>query len=164
MQSLIVLSCFLMSTLALPGFAPHQQVYDLHGGYYHGPPAPLAKDGRVVDTPEVAHAKKAHFAAYAEQAAKTAHYGYPGIGGYEGGDGGYKGGDGGYGDGGFAVYSGYHGKYHGPPAPLGHDGRVVDTPEVVHAKSAHLAAHAEELSKVAHLSYKSPYPHGGGFF
>lgn len=27
-------------------------------------------------------------------------------------------------------------------APLGHDGRVIDTPEVAHAKAAHLAAHA----------------------
>lgn len=108
----------------------------------------------MVDTPEVAHAKKAHFAAYAEEAAK-AHYtsGYPADGSYDGGH--------------YAVYpaaggyaGGYHGKYHGSPAPLGHDGRVVDTPEVAHAKAAHLSAHAEELSKVAHLSYAHPYPHG----
>lgn len=31
---------------------------------------------------------------------------------------------------------------YGPAAPLGHDGRVIDTPEVAHAKAAHLAAHA----------------------
>ena len=36
---------------------------------YRGPPAPLAKDGRVVDTPEVARAKAAHLAAI-EKAAK----------------------------------------------------------------------------------------------
>jgi len=136
------------------------------GGYYHGPAAPLAHDGRVIDTPEVAHAKKAHLAAHAAEAAKTAHYG----GGYGGGY--YGSGDGGYYDGGFAGYKGiiapaggshgspgYHGKYHGPPAPLGHDGQVVDTPEVAHAKAAHLTAHAHELSKVAHLSYANTYPH-----
>ncbi|KYN07777.1 hypothetical protein ALC62_01288 [Cyphomyrmex costatus] len=161
----IVLSCLSLSTLALPTYAPYQPyVNGEHiGGYYHGPPAPLAHDGRVVDTPEVAHAKKAHLAAHAVEAAKTAHYG----GGYYG-----VGGDGGYYDGGFAGYKGivapvgishgyggYHGKYHGPPAPLGHDGQVVDTPEVAHAKAAHLTAHAHELSKVAHLSYASTYPH-----
>ncbi|KAG5335478.1 CUPP protein, partial [Acromyrmex heyeri] len=156
MMNIIVLSCLSLSTLALPTYAPYQPyVNGVHGeGYYHGPAAPLAHDGRVVDTPEVAHAKKAHLAAHAAEAAKTAHYG----GGYGGGY--YGGGDGGYYDGGFAGYkgivapaggshgySGYHGKYHGPPAPLGHDGRVVDTPEVAHAKAAHLTAHAHELSK-----------------
>ncbi|EGI67820.1 hypothetical protein G5I_03546 [Acromyrmex echinatior] len=160
----IVLSCLSLSTLAMPTYAPYQPyVNGVHGGgYYHGPAAPLAHDGRVVDTPEVAHAKKAHLAAHAEEAAKTAHYG-GGYGGgyYGGGDGGY---DGGYKGiiapaGGSHDYSGYHGKYHGPPAPLGHDGRVVDTPEVAHAKAAHLTAHAHELSKVAHLSYANTYPH-----
>lgn len=32
---------------------------------------------------------------------------------------------------------------HAPPAPLGPDGRVVDTPEVAQLKAAHLAALAE---------------------
>ncbi|CAB0031420.1 unnamed protein product [Trichogramma brassicae] len=48
--------------------------------YYHGAPhayaphggaAPLGPDGRVVDTPEVAHAKSAHLAALAEAAARA---------------------------------------------------------------------------------------------
>lgn len=39
-------------------------------------------------------------------------------------------------------------QYHGPPAPIGHDGRVIDTPEVAHAKAAHLAAVAEAAAKV----------------
>lgn len=34
-------------------------------------------------------------------------------------------------------------------APLGADGRVVDTPEVAHAKAAHLIAHAQEAAKTA---------------
>ena len=36
---------------------------------------------------------------------------------------------------------------HAPAAPLGPDGRVVDTPEVAHAKSAHLAALAEAAAR-----------------
>ncbi|XP_012233099.1 cuticle protein 2-like isoform X2 [Linepithema humile] len=144
MKSLLVLSCLSLSTLALPAYAPYQ-AYGGQAGYYHGPPAPLAHDGRVVDTPEVAHAKQAHLAAHAAEAAKAAHYG-----GY---DAGYSA------DGNHGNYVEYHSAYHGPPAPLGHDGRVVDTPEVAHAKAAHLAAHAAEASKVAHLSHYDPYSH-----
>ncbi|XP_020285739.1 uncharacterized protein LOC109855674 [Pseudomyrmex gracilis] len=143
MKSLIVLSCLSLSALALPSYAAYHQTYGTQAGYYHGSPAPLAHDGRVVDTPEVAHAKQAHLAAYAAEAAKAAHH----SGGYFGDE---SDGD---------NYVGYHGAYHGPPAPLGHDGRVVDTPEVAHAKAAHLAAHAEEISKVAHLSHFDPYSH-----
>lgn len=43
-----------------------------------------------------------------------------------------------------------HYQYHGPAAPIGHDGRVMDTPEVAHAKAAHLAAFAEAAAKVPH--------------
>ncbi|XP_048505090.1 spidroin-2-like [Athalia rosae] len=114
-----------------------------HGHGYHGPPAPLDHEGRVVDTPDVAHLKAAHFAAHAEAAAKAAHYG------------------GGYGSG-FEGSAGYGG-YHGPAAPLAHDGRVVDTPEVAHAKAAHLAAHHSAASSVGHgPSYyrDAVYAHG----
>lgn len=34
-------------------------------------------------------------------------------------------------------------------APLGSDGRVIDTPEVAQAKAAHLAAHAQEATRNA---------------
>lgn len=40
---------------------------------YKGPPAPLAPDGRVLDTPEVAKAKEAHLRAHAYAAALNAH-------------------------------------------------------------------------------------------
>lgn len=131
------MSCLTWATLASAAHAPY--AYGVQAGYYHGPPAPLAHDGRVVDTPEVAHARKAHLAAYAAEAAH--HHGY-------------------HADDGHGYHGAYHGgAYHGPLAPLGHDGRVVDTPEVAHAKAAHLAAHAEELSKVAHLPYVDPYSH-----
>lgn len=71
------------------------------------------------DTPEVARAKAAHLATQAYEAARnTLGYGYaPAL----------------------AVYA--------PAitygAPIGADGRVVDTPEVAQAKAAHLAAHAQ---------------------
>lgn len=125
---------------ASAGYAP----YAAYGAGYHGPAAPLAHDGRVVDTPEVAHAKAAHLAAHAVEISKAAPYAYAD---YEG------------------KYENYvapyvvpaHNVYHGPAAPLAHDGRVVDTPEVAHAKAAHLAAHADQISKVAHLSYADPY-------
>lgn len=56
---------------------------------------------------------------------------------------------------------------HGGGAPLGPDGRVIDTPEVAHAKSAHLAALAEAAARVPHGpagphydAYPGPYGHG----
>ncbi|CAL7942023.1 unnamed protein product [Xylocopa violacea] len=123
----------------MPGYAPYAAY-----GVYQGPAAPLAQDGRVIDTPEVAHAKAAHLAAYAAEAAKATSLGYN--------------------DGAYEEYEGPYGAaagqalYHGPPAPLAHDGRVIDTPEVAHAKAAHLAAHAEQLSKISQLAYAEPYP------
>jgi len=56
----------------------------------------------------------------------------------------------------------YH-QYHGPPAPIGHDGRVMDTPEVAHAKAAHLAAVAEAAAKVPYgaTSYAENHDYHG---
>nr|XP_031830395.1 pupal cuticle protein-like [Nomia melanderi] len=141
MRSLLLISCLVLSAKALPGYAP----YPVYGAAYHGPPAPLAHDGRVVDTPEVAHAKAAHLAAHAAEAAKASPYAPD------------------YNDEYSAPYATapLQVAYHGPPAPLAHDGRVVDTAEVAHAKAAHLAAHAEQISKISHLAYSDPYaqPH-----
>ncbi|XP_014217587.1 Krueppel homolog 1-like [Copidosoma floridanum] len=44
-----------------------------------------------------------------------------------------------------------HHEYHGPPAPLSKDGRVVDTQEVAEAKANHLSIHAETVSELARL-------------
>ena len=80
----------------------------------------------VLDTPEVAQAKAAHLATQAYEAARnTIGYGWPGYG-----------------------WSGYGWPALYAPAiaygaPIGADGRVVDTPEVAQAKAAHLAAHAQ---------------------
>ncbi|XP_014478930.1 PREDICTED: uncharacterized protein LOC106746648 [Dinoponera quadriceps] len=106
--------------------------------YYHGPPAPIGHDGRVLDTPEVTRAKAAHLAAVAEAAAKVPHsssysdnqnyhgYSKPVTAGHQ------------------VYHTGYG--YRGPPAPLDHEGRVVDTPEVARAKAAHLAAYNHAAS------------------
>ncbi|RLU19735.1 hypothetical protein DMN91_008292 [Ooceraea biroi] len=150
MKSLIILISIVAITLATPTYYQ-----------YHGPPAPVGHDGRVVDTPEVAHAKAAHLAAVAEAAAKVPHsaasyaededyhgYSKPISVGHR-------------------MYHNEH-KYHGPPAPLDHEGRVVDTPEVARAKAAHLAAynHVASTAPVAVTDdrsqiYKPPvYNHG----
>ncbi|XP_011496120.1 PREDICTED: uncharacterized protein LOC105360817 [Ceratosolen solmsi marchali] len=44
--------------------------WDIIHHEYHGPPAPLAEDGRVIDTPEVAKARSNHLAIYAETVAE----------------------------------------------------------------------------------------------
>ncbi|XP_078040725.1 uncharacterized protein LOC144471970 [Augochlora pura] len=101
--------------------------------------APLAPDGRVMDTPEVAAAKSAHMAAHARAASKASEL-------YE-----------------LDVYDGRKNLvylapirltykqldpigYRGPFAPLGSDGRVVDTPEVARAREAHMKAHARAVA------------------
>lgn len=86
--------------------------------------APLAYDGRVLDTPEVAHAKAVHTATHAYEAARNT-LGYAHVPTL------------------VPVYA------HG--APIGTDGRVVDTPEVAEAKAAHLAAHALVITRHHYL-------------
>ena len=46
------------------------------------------------------------------------------------------------------------------PAPLAHDGRVVDTPEVAHLKAAHIAAHSAAHASAAHGGYGGGLAHG----
>lgn len=112
------------------------------GLYGYG--APLKHDGTVDDTPEVKHAKAVHLAAVAH--AKARAYSHPYYNDY------------------YDQY--YHHRdghgYHGPHAPLNHDGTVADTPAVKHAKAVHFAAHREALSRLyggAH--YASHYDHAG---
>ncbi|KAJ2942789.1 hypothetical protein O0L34_g14976 [Tuta absoluta] len=120
--------------------------------YAHAPaPIQLSPDGKhVLDTPEVAHAKAAHLAAHAQ--ASTAHGAW--APGYAQAGPGYAVGH--YG----APGAGLH-KY--GPAPLAHDGRVIDTPEVAHLKAAHLAAHsAAAHGALAHGGWAGPGPIGLG--
>ncbi|XP_046742500.1 uncharacterized protein LOC124409124 [Diprion similis] len=164
MKLLIALAAVAAVVAARPGYSSYDSAlsYDGHGaGYagYHGPAAPLAHDGRVVETPEVAHAKAAHLAAHAEAAAKASwgapadedDYGHSGhLVGYAT--------PAAYGE--HSAHAG-HG-YHGPPAPLDHKGRVIDTPDVAHLKAAHLAAHAEALANAHHSGgYEGEGYYGG---
>ncbi|XP_043481690.1 cuticle protein 5-like [Leptopilina heterotoma] len=119
---------------------------------YHGPSAPLNHEGRVIDTPEVAQAKAAHFAALQHAGSAGAYNSHhphesPAKFAY-----------------GVIPPPPHHqhnyaapiygvGNYHGPSAPLAHDGRVIDTPEVNQAKAAHFAA----IAKATH----GPYGHYG---
>ncbi|XP_043274855.1 cuticle protein 2-like [Venturia canescens] len=105
------------------------------------PGAPIGLDGRVVDTPEVSFAKAEHAAAHlneklnlAKEAVKSADYvayaASPLIAPapliattYS------------------APLAAQLTKYTAGGAPIGLDGRVVDTPEVAYAKAEHAAAH-----------------------
>ncbi|XP_071632212.1 cuticle protein 2-like [Temnothorax longispinosus] len=104
----------------------------------HASPAPLGPDGRVVDTPEVAQLKAAHLSALAEANAR-APKGPGAIGAYVGPSG--------YAPSGYAPRN-YISHYSGPPAPLGPDGRVVDTPEVQQAKAVHFSLYNAEARRV----------------
>nr|XP_034185407.1 cuticle protein 18.7-like [Osmia lignaria] len=137
MKTLIILTAFCALALADPGYL----VAYSHLGY------PLAYDGRVLDTPEVAQAKAAHLATQAYEAARNT-LGYVHVPAL------------------FRVYP--HAITSG--APIGADGRVVDTPEVAEAKAAHLTAHALETAKklglhpYGALAYTSvPYAYGFGY-
>ncbi|XP_059050205.1 pupal cuticle protein-like [Achroia grisella] len=150
MQSMIILA----ATLCLA-----------QASYYAGPPAhiQLSPDGKyVLDTPEVAHAKQAHYAAHAQ--ASSAHGAWAPAAGYLGAPAAYAAGHYGAPAAGLLKYG---------PAPLAHDGRVVDTPEVAHLKAAHAqahahAAHGSALAPLGHgpiapLSYAAPLAHGAGY-
>ncbi|XP_034949480.1 pupal cuticle protein-like isoform X2 [Chelonus insularis] len=136
MFQLIIFIAGLSAVLATPQWypGPHTAYGANHGGYAtpHGGAAPLGPDGRVVDTPEVQQLKAAHLATLAEAAARAP----------KGPAAGYDPHDGSYND----VWNGPNPSYapaqygpRGPPAPLGPDGRVVDTPEVQAAKAHHFS-------------------------
>ncbi|XP_058799049.1 cuticle protein 2-like isoform X2 [Phymastichus coffea] len=88
------------------------------------------------DTPEVEAAKAAHIARYNYEAARNtlgyAPYVYTAPIAYS-----------------VPVY--YNSPVAYGPAPLGPDGRVLDTPEVAAAKAAHFAAHAKHSSASARI-------------
>ncbi|KAK2587548.1 hypothetical protein KPH14_003681 [Odynerus spinipes] len=98
---------------------------------YRGPPAPLASDGRVMETPEVRRARNAHMAAHAATLAR--------IREIERND---------YNERMMMQVQAAPMMPMKPAvrtlsiAPLSPDGRVVDTAEVAQAKAVHLAAHA----------------------
>lgn len=107
--------CRFQVIFALFLVAATASAYPLTWAAYGG--APLGADGRVIDTPEVAQAKVIHYAALNEAASRAAHGSWAGVGLN-------------------------HGAWAYGAAPLGPDGRVIDTPEVAQAKAAHYAAKA----------------------
>ncbi|KAK2587550.1 hypothetical protein KPH14_003683 [Odynerus spinipes] len=119
------------------------------------PGAPIGLDGRVVDTPEVAVAKAEHAAAHvneritlANEAVKSADVIVPAAT--------YS----------YAPLAAPVLAAHAPTvplavtkilpgAPIGYDGRVVDTPEVSIAKAEHAAAHVNERIGLAQEAAKT---------
>ncbi|XP_043274878.1 pupal cuticle protein-like [Venturia canescens] len=128
----IILSAMIAITVAEPQWYGGPS-YGAPAGY--GGAAPLGPDGRVVDTPEVAQLKSAHLAALADANARAPKG--PGA-------------DGAWnpaaGPANYAAPS-YGAHYSGPPAPLGADGRVVDTPEVQQAKAVHFSLYNAEAQR-----------------
>ncbi|XP_003401615.2 uncharacterized protein LOC126925905 [Bombus affinis] len=137
MKTLIVLSAVLAAVYARPGLLLAPQVAALASPVTITklvPGAPIGLDGRVVDTPEVTLAKAEHAAAHINERITLANEAF-------------KSAD-------LIAYTGpvitsslqpvaVAAKIV-PPAPLGPDGRVVDTPEVALAKAEHAAAHINE--------------------
>jgi hypothetical protein len=115
-------------------------------GYPYATGVPHAAPLPVHDTPEVAAARSAHFAAYSAAAAAAAAAPDTGAyGGHYGGhydDGQYR--EGLYGDDGQYREGHSGGRYVGPLAgvPVIVNGVPADTPAVAAARAAHLAAHA----------------------
>ncbi|XP_017794074.1 PREDICTED: cuticle protein 18.7-like [Habropoda laboriosa] len=152
MKSLIVFSAMLAAAFARPSVLLAPQVAALAAPLTLAklvPGAPIGLDGRVVDTPEVALAKAEHAAAHinerislANEAVKSADQVItltsPVLaGGIEP----------------IALAAKLV-----PSAPLGPDGRVVDTPEVALAKAEHAAAHINEKLEQAAKSASLELP------
>lgn len=135
----LLLAGLVSTALAKPGILSGPLIATLT------PAAPVGPDGRVLDTPEVAVAKAEHAAAHlnerlklADEAARSA---------------------------GPSSQATVTLKQSSllvaapsvlvPGAPLGPDGRVVDTPEVAVAKAAHAAAQANERLNLANEAARS---------
>ncbi|XP_011310452.1 pupal cuticle protein [Fopius arisanus] len=163
-----------------------QAQYPGYGAEYHQakfePPAPVGPDGNVIDTPEVQHAKAAHFAEFSRAAQRAAqqkdHYPESSPSGPS-----------------YPIHQAYshpapapvpvsqyrpapqhfspappaanylrqqHSHYSVPskqpfqPAPLAEDGTVIDTPEVAALKASRLA----ELAEAEARAYKNAGPQG----
>ncbi|XP_055622335.1 pupal cuticle protein-like [Toxorhynchites rutilus septentrionalis] len=100
----------------------HESTHHYAKSYYSVQHVPVIKNGVPVETPEVQHAKAAHAAAHAK-AAK------------------------------YDLYAPIHGDYYGRSyehhyVPVIKNGFPVETPEVMHAKAAHFAAHVEAKARL----------------
>ncbi|KAL3267827.1 hypothetical protein HHI36_006960 [Cryptolaemus montrouzieri] len=125
MKVLLFVSCAL--AVASAGYSP----------YYH---AVIGPDGHPVETPEVQHAKAAHYVAHAQALTRVAH-GVP------------------------YVPVAHYGIV---PGAISHDGRPLDTPEVAAAKLKHyqdyaIAAHRNSVPAghglvLGHVALAGPHP------
>ncbi|XP_063978971.1 pupal cuticle protein-like isoform X2 [Diachasmimorpha longicaudata] len=135
--------CLITLVLSEPQWGYGSQYASHHGA------APLGADGRVVDTPEVQAAKASHLAALADASARagSAPSSYTSNEWNRGWNG---------------SPAPYAPGAHGPPAPLGPDGRVVDTPEVAAAKAHHFSLYnaAAQYAPAAGAPISGGPPHG----
>ncbi|KAL0126758.1 hypothetical protein PUN28_005254 [Cardiocondyla obscurior] len=117
------------------------------------PGAPIGLDGRVVDTPEVALAKAEHAAAHVNEkinlAAEAVRSADQHVLAYVAPS------DAAVVESAELVQPVAVAAKLVPGAPIGPDGRVVDTPEVALAKAEHAAAHVNE--KLGHEALRSVY-------
>lgn len=132
----LLLAGLVSAALAKPGILSAPLIATLT------PAAPVGLDGRVLDTPEVAVAKAEHAAAHLNERLKLADEAARSSGGLQA----------------VVKQSSLVVAAPGvlvPGAPIGQDGRVVDTPEVAVAKAAHAAAQANERINLAHEAARS---------
>ncbi|XP_055585878.1 cuticle protein 18.7-like [Uranotaenia lowii] len=121
-----------------------------HEQKWHGPlHFPKIHNGVPVETPEVQHAKAAHFAAIAKEGAHA-----PAYHGHD--------------DHAHWAPAHHEQKWHGPQhIPVIHNGVPVETPEVQHAKAAHLSAlhgaHAGSYAGGAHWGGPSGHEDDGSY-
>lgn len=138
----LLLACLVSAALAKPGILSGPLIATLT------PAAPVGPDGRVLDTPEVAVAKAEHAAAHLNERLKLADEAAR---------------SGGVPSSSQATVTikqpsllvAAPASVLVPGAPLGPDGRVVDTPEVAVAKAAHAAAQANERLSLANEAARS---------
>ncbi|XP_076235706.1 uncharacterized protein LOC143180065 [Calliopsis andreniformis] len=137
MNTLIILSSILAAASARPGLLLNSPLAALTAPLTIAklvPGAPIGLDGRVVDTPEVALAKAEHAAAHINERINLANEEIRSADEV-------------------ILTANVHPLTIAtrlvPAAPLGPDGRVVDTPEVALAKAEHAAAHINEKITLA---------------
>lgn len=133
----LLLAGLVSAALAKPGLLSAPLIATL------APAAPVGPDGRVLDTPEVAVAKAEHAAAHLNERLKLADEAARSGAGLQ------------------QVQVKQSSLLIAAPnvlvpgAPLGPDGRVVDTPEVAVAKAAHAAAQVNERINLANEAARS---------
>ncbi|XP_003702741.3 uncharacterized protein LOC100875742 [Megachile rotundata] len=125
----LLLASVISAVVARPGL--------LHGPLIAlSPGAPIGSDGRVLDTPEVAVAKAEHAAAHLNEKLKLADEAIRSSGNLQ-------------------TVVKQSSLVLVPGAPIGLDGKVLDTPEVAVAKAAHAAAQVNERINLANEAARS---------